>query len=93
MSRIKNTKTMSKKKLKLNKVSIVDLIRILTVLFEEGADYIDIESDGSNDDQDIIKVTVKPDYYSDEDIIEIKPIEQQDIKLTTDDIDKLSDEL
>jgi len=84
---------MSKKKLKLNKVSIVDLIRILTVLFEEGADYIDIESDGSNDDQDIIKVTVKPDYYSDEDIIEIKPIEQQDIKLTTDDIDKLSDEL
>ena len=81
------------KKLKLNKVSIVDLIRILTVLFEEGADYIDIESDGSNNDQDIIKVTVKPDYYSDEDIIEIKPIEEKDIKLTTEDIDKLSDEL
>lgn len=81
------------KKLKLSKVSIVDLIRILTALFEEGADYIDIESDGSNNDQDIIKVTVKPDYYSDEDIIEIKPIEEKDIKLTTEDIDKLSDEL
>ncbi len=53
-----------KKNLKLNKVHISSMITILTQLFEEGADYIDIEGeDNGSEESDVIKVTVRPEYY------------------------------
>jgi hypothetical protein len=54
------------KKLKLNKVPVSSLIQILKQLFEDGADYIDIEGEPQPDaENDIIKVTVRPEYYVD----------------------------
>ena len=54
------------KKLKLNKVPVSSLIQILNHLFEDGADYIDIEGEPQpGKENDVIKVTVRPEYYVD----------------------------
>ena len=67
-----------KKNLKLNKVHISSMIAILTQLFEEGADYIDIEGeDNGSEESDVIKVIVKPEYYTNEE--EINPLSEDDI--------------
>jgi hypothetical protein len=55
------------KPMKLRKIPLEPLIEILTNLFEEGADYIDISGEESADKdspQDIIKITIKPEYLS-----------------------------
>ena len=55
-----------KNPLRLNKVPIVSLIDVLSQLFQDGADFIDIEGERTdNDENDIIKVTVRPEYYVD----------------------------
>jgi hypothetical protein len=59
----------------LRKIPLEGLIQILTDLFEEGADYIDIS--GQQDDReggaiDVIKITVKPEYMSDDNELEIE---------------------
>jgi hypothetical protein len=59
----------------LRKIPLEGLIQILTNLFEEGADFIDIS--GVQDDRedgpvDVIKITVKPEYMSDENELEIE---------------------
>jgi hypothetical protein len=86
---------MAKKSLKLNKIPITALMQILGELFEEGVDFIDIEGEGSEkeEESDRIKVTVRPEYYSEEPEIFTK-LEQGDTidndeKLTDDDINDL----
>jgi len=55
-----------KKQLRLNKVSVSSLIQVLSQLFEDGADFIDIEGEPQEGkENDIIKVTVRPEYYID----------------------------
>lgn len=99
MSKKKNIENMAKKSLKLNKIPITALMQILAELFEEGVDFIDIEGEGSEKDNesDRIKVTVRPEYYSDEpnieqeDISDFLPEIKTDVKkrLTDDDINDL----
>jgi hypothetical protein len=86
---------MAKKSLKLNKIPITALMQILGELFEDGVDFIDIEGEGSGkeEESDRIKVTVRPEYYSEEPEIFTK-LEQEDTidndeKLTDDDINDL----
>ena len=77
----------------LRKIPLEGLIQILTNLFEEGADFIDIS--GQQDDReggaiDVIKITVKPEYMSDEDELEIEvDIEEGKPSLSEDDINEL----
>ena len=63
MNKKQNLNNMSKP-LKLIKVPVTQLMQILHQLYEDGADFIDIEGqhrpNGSND---VIKVTVRPEYY------------------------------
>ena len=62
----------------LRKIPLGPLIEILTDLFENGADFIDLSGDENNDGEtprDILKITVKPEYLSleeedEEDIID-----------------------
>lgn len=61
-----------KTNLKLNKIPITSLMEILTHLFEEGANYVDIEKEINNEEENdeeennFIRITVKPDYYKEE---------------------------
>jgi hypothetical protein len=77
----------------LRKIPLEGLIQILTNLFEDGADFIDIS--GQQDDReggaiDVIKITVKPEYMSDEDELEIEvEIEEDKPTLSEDDINEL----
>jgi hypothetical protein len=79
----------------LRKIPLEGLIQILTNLFEEGADFIDIS--GQQDDRedgpvDVIKITVKPEYMSDDSEVEIEvDMEDDDDKpsLSEDDINEL----
>ena len=61
----------------LRKIPLGPFIEILTDLFENGADFIDLSGDENNDGEtprDTLKVTVKPEYLSldeeEEDIID-----------------------
>ncbi len=78
------------KTVRLNKIPITTLLQILSQLFEEGADYIDIEGKPEKDgESDVLKVTVRPEYYSEDlDIEEIK-IEQFNKQLSDEDINDL----
>jgi hypothetical protein len=77
----------------LRKIPLEGLIQILTNLFEEGADFIDIS--GQQDDRedgpvDVIKITVKPEYMSDDSELEIEvDIEGDKPSLSEDDINDL----
>lgn len=56
--------------MKLRKIPLEPLIEILKDLFDSGADYIDISGHNNkeNDDlQDVIKITIKPEYMIDPD--------------------------
>ncbi len=51
----------------LRKIPLGPFIEILTDLFENGADFIDLSGDQNNDGEtprDSIKITVKPEYLS-----------------------------
>jgi hypothetical protein len=53
----------------LRKIPLGPFIEILTDLFENGADFIDLAGDENNDGEtprDTIKITVKPEYLSPE---------------------------
>jgi len=78
----------------LRKIPLEGLITILTNLFEEGADFIDIS--GQQDEReegsiDVIKITVKPEYMSDDTEVEIEVDIEDDDKpsLSEDDINDL----
>jgi hypothetical protein len=80
----------------LRKIPLEGFIQILTNLFEEGADFIDIS--GQQDDReggaiDVIKITVKPEYMSDDNELEIEVdmegCEEDKPTLSEDDINEL----
>jgi len=53
----------------LRKIPLGLFIEILTDLFENGADFIDLASDENNEGEaprDSVKITVKPEYLSEE---------------------------
>jgi hypothetical protein len=55
--------------MQLRKIPLAELLTILTELYEDGVDYIDISgtpSDSEKEPQDLIKITVRPDYISEE---------------------------
>ena len=62
----------------LHKIPLDTLIGILTDLYDNGADFIDISGENSKDrDQprDVIKITIKPEYlsdYNEEDVMELE---------------------
>jgi len=59
----------------LRKIPLEGLIQILTNLFEDGADYIDISGQQDNREEgpiDVIKITVKPEYMTDDSEMEIE---------------------
>lgn len=56
--------------MQLRKIPLAELLTILTDLYEDGVDYIDISgksSTSTEDPQDLIKITVRPDYMSKDD--------------------------
>jgi hypothetical protein len=92
----------------LRKIPLGPFIEILQGLYEEGADFIDLSGEENNEGEapkDSIKITVKPEYLSDDDghiDIEIeqideeeendildKPIKKRDNPLSDDDINEL----
>jgi hypothetical protein len=59
----------------LRKIPLEGLIQILTNLYEEGADFIDISGVQDNREEgsiDVIKITVKPEYMSDDNDLQIE---------------------
>lgn len=55
------------KKMILRKIPLGTFIEILTDLFENGADFIDLAGDENNEGEalrDSLKITVKPEYLS-----------------------------
>ena len=78
--------------MQLRKVPLGPFIEILQQLFETGADFIDIS--GESDDEgetpkDTIKITVRPEYLSDEndDTIEL----EQEVSMDYSDLDDEDD--
>lgn len=62
----------------LHKIPLDALIGILTDLYDNGADFIDISGESNGDDnqpRDVIKITIKPEYlsdYNEEDVMELE---------------------
>jgi hypothetical protein len=78
----------------IRKIPLEGLIQILQDLFETGADYIDISGEQHDKEEgivDVIKITVKPEYMSDdENDIEIEiDMEGERPSLSEDDINDL----
>jgi hypothetical protein len=84
--------------MRLRKIPLESLINLLADLYDGGADYIDITADSTdNDDPDQMKITVKPEYISEDkdtlrkieiDFSEVDDEEEEDI----DETNSLSDE-
>jgi hypothetical protein len=47
----------------LRKIPLETFIEILQQLFEEGADFIDINEEESINNKDVIKITARPEYF------------------------------
>ena len=61
--------------MRLRKIPLESLINLLADLYDGGADYIDITAESTEtDDPDQMKITVKPEYMS-EDLDTIRRIE------------------
>lgn len=61
--------------MRLRKIPLESLINLLADLYDGGADYIDITAESTEtDDPDQMKITVKPEYIS-EDLDTIRRIE------------------
>ena len=62
--------------MRLRKIPLESLINLLADLYDGGADYIDITAESTSDDNDPdqMKITVKPEYMS-EDLDTIRKIE------------------
>jgi len=53
--------------MRLRKIPLESLINLLADLYDGGADYIDITADSTDDDDpDQMKITVKPEYMSED---------------------------
>ena len=79
----------------IRKIPLEGLIQILQDLFETGADYIDISGEQHDKEEgivDVIKITVKPEYMSDNDENDIEieiDMEGERPSLSEDDINDL----
>lgn len=75
---------------RLNKIPLEQFLEILEDLYNSGANFIDISSEEAIDNgtvKDVIKITVKPEYLSDDDYED----EQDNITFLSDnDIDDLT---
>ncbi len=70
----------------------MELLEILNELYEDGVDYVDISGTSSNDleyPQDLIKITVRPDYISQDDTEDIDKSSISVSKLSDNDINDL----
>lgn len=76
-----------KKPFRLRKLPLEELLEILTELYESGVDYIDIAGTVSEDKefpQDVIKITVKPDYINKDldDLDDLEDLERSNDNIT-----------
>jgi hypothetical protein len=79
------------------KIPLHGLLSILTKLYEEGVDYINIYGGEINENKDVLHIHVNPDYYSkerdvDEQIAKLDNVDQDEciIKhLTDEDLNEL----
>ena len=81
------------KEITLKKIELNTLIQVLVSLYNSGVDYVDI-SGTSNEEQDIINVTVRQGYFQEE-IEDDRPEYEQEeptINTNTNTNTKLSDE-
>jgi hypothetical protein len=80
------------KEFTLKKIDLDTLLQVLVGLYNSGVDYVDI-SGINNEEQDVIKVTVRDDYFQEpsaeytEDIEE--PITNTNTKLSDEDLNQL----
>ncbi len=74
---------MEKNRIILRKIPIEMVIELLDSLYEAGYDYFDIEG-SAGEEQDIIQIFIKPEYFSEE-------IEEEDVprKLSDEDLNQL----
>ena len=77
--------------MQLRKIPLGPFIEILQDLFENGADFIDLSGDNNDEGEspkDMIKITVKPEYLSDEEGDDNDKMElQQEIQMDFSDLD------
>jgi len=90
---------MSKKKIKLSKINIIALIDMLKKIYDDGADYIDIEGVPTEGQEDAIKIDVKPEYYTEgtkpsdpEYMVTEQDFEEELKELSDDDLDNIVNE-
>ena len=75
--------------MQLRKIPLGPFIEILQDLFENGADFIDLSGDNNDEGEspkDMIKITVKPEYLSDEENDDKMEL-QQEIQMDFSDLD------
>lgn len=73
---------------KVTKIPLEMFINLLVILYEEGANFIDLSAQVDKDEEtDTIKIGVQEDYYDAEDDEEDSP--RAKIKLSDDDINNL----
>lgn len=81
------------KEFTLKKIDLDTLLQVLVGLYNSGVDYVDI-SGINNEEQDVIKVTVRDDYFQDPsaeytDDIEEEPRLNTNAKLSDEDLNQL----
>jgi hypothetical protein len=76
---------------KVTKIPLEMFINLLVVLYEEGANFIDLSAEVDKDEEtDTIKIGVREDYYDNDDEEEDDEVQQAKIiKLSDDDINNL----
>lgn len=74
---------MEENRIILRKIPIEMVIELLDSLYEQGYDYFDIAG-SEGDEQDIIQIFIKPEYFSEE-------LEEEDVprKLSDEDLNQL----
>lgn len=76
--------------LKLRKIPLGPFIEMLQDLWENGADFIDLSGEQSEDNsptsRDMIQITVKPEYLSNEEDDVIELIQEVELDYSNDDI-------
>jgi hypothetical protein len=78
------------KDFKVTKIPLEMFINLLVILYEEGANFIDLSAQVDKDEEtDTIKIGVQEDYYDAEDDEDEEDSPRAKIKLSDDDINNL----
>ena len=79
------------KKVNLNKIPIYPLLVMLNNLYEEGANFVDIQGEANEkNESDVITFMLKPEYYTEEAIEEEEEDDDDgNSKLTDDEINDI----